>query len=211
MTSLKENVKKVSPVYEPKKHPLMFTVLGYERFLYFQFLTMGLELTLVLLIFLPYIPSPSSKGKMSPADFYEEFLCRVKKYNQNNNPPTPHQFIPFPSGWHTGLVLLYWKNHRLSVDVSFLSEPGNAQFGVSSWSLCRVLQTQALWGAGLCRDRVSLVICFPSSQSCVTWLQDVFIEPKPASLNSTLVFGVKSLVLCLSVQTLLGSVLEVTV
>lgn len=207
MTSLKENVKKVSPVYEPKKHPLMFTVLGYERFVHFQFLTME-KSSLVLLIFISCIPSASSKGMMNTVDFYEEFLRRVKKYSQNNNPPAPRQFFPFPSGWHTGLVLLYWKNHWLSVYVSSLLEPGNAQFGVSSWSFCRVLQTQALWGAGLCRDGVTLVICSQSSQSCVTWLQDVFIEPKPASLNSTLVSGVKSLVLCLSVQNLLGSVLE---
>lgn len=62
----------------------------------------------------------------------------------------PPQLIPFPSGWHTGLVLLYWKNHWLSVDV------WECPVCVSSWSLCRVLQTEVLWGAGLCRDRSAL-------------------------------------------------------
>lgn len=92
MTSIKENVKKASPLYEPKKHTLMFTVLGYERFLHFQFLTMKKN-SLVLPIFIPCIPSASSKGMMNTVDFYEEFLCWVKKYNQNNRALHPNSSL----------------------------------------------------------------------------------------------------------------------
>lgn len=78
---------------------------GYERFLYFQLLTMK-KSSLVLLIIIPYLPSASSKGTMNTVDFHEEFLCRVKTYNQNNNALPPiHPFSIWLTYWPCPVIL----------------------------------------------------------------------------------------------------------